>query len=91
LAILPTGLWCKRSYTLHVLDLLCLTSITIVQYIGSVEEAEWAIEVLKQKNVPIAVTLSISPLGDFNNVPVEECGRRLAQAGRFTRSWVHFL
>ena len=52
------------------------------QYISSVEEAVWAVEVLKQKNLPIAVTLSISHLGDFNDVTAEECGQRLVEAGK---------
>eukprot|EP00111_Clytia_hemisphaerica_P004838 TCONS_00013908-protein len=55
--------------------------ILIAEYISSVEEAVWAVEVLKQRNLPIAVTLSISHLGDFNDVTPEECGKRLKEAG----------
>lgn len=37
---------------------------------------------MKQRKLPIAVSLSISRLGDFNDVPTEECGKLLLQAGR---------
>ena len=52
------------------------------QYIGCVEEAEWACEEMKKSGIPISITMCIGPLGDFNDVSVEEVGIRLAKAGR---------
>ena len=51
------------------------------QYIGCVEEAEWACEEMKKSGIPISISMCIGPLGDFNDVPVEEVGVRLAKAG----------
>jgi len=53
----------------------------IAEYIGTVEEAEWLVEVMKTSGLPVAITLCIGPLGDFNNVPVSECAVRLAKSG----------
>lgn len=55
---------------------------------SAVEEAEWAVEVLKQVNTPIAATISIGPHGDANGVSVEECAVRLAKAGKNTQKWI---
>ncbi|KAL9986130.1 hypothetical protein ACROYT_G000217 [Oculina patagonica] len=46
-----------------------------------VEEAEWAIEVMKATGLPIAMSLSICLAGDFEGVPVEECAVRIAKVG----------
>ena len=48
---------------------------------SSVEEAEWAIEVMKRLNKPIASTLCIDKQGDQNGVSLQECAVRLAKAG----------
>ena len=37
---------------------------------------------MKKSGIPISITMCIGPLGDFNDVPVEEVGIRLAKAGR---------
>lgn len=55
--------------------------LVMAEYIGYVEEAEWAIEVMKKTNLPVAITMCIGPLGDFKNVSVEECAVRMAKAG----------
>lgn len=49
------------------------------------EEAEWAIEVLKQLNAPIAATLCIGHHGDTNDVSVGQCAVRLTKAGTVKR------
>ena len=53
------------------------------QYIGCVEEGEWAVEVMKKVGIPVAITMCIGPLGDFKNVSVEDVAVRLAKAGNY--------
>ena len=53
------------------------------QYIGCVEEGEWAAEVMKKVGIPVAITMCIGPLGDFKNVSVEDVAVRLAKAGNY--------
>ena len=47
-----------------------------------VEEAEWAIEVMKATGLPVAMCLNICSAGDFEGVSVEECAVRIAKAGK---------
>ena len=51
------------------------------QYFEHVEEAEWAVQVLKTTGKPVAVTLCIGPEGDLNGVSPGDCAVRLVQAG----------
>lgn len=51
------------------------------QFFANVEEAEWAVEVMKSTGKPTAVTLCIGPDGDSCDVPPGECAIRLARAG----------
>ena len=51
------------------------------QFFANVEEAEWAVEVMKSTGKPTAVTLCIGPDGDSCDVPAGECAVRLARAG----------
>ena len=37
---------------------------------------------MKKSGIPISISMCIGPLGDFNDVPVEEVGVRLAKAGK---------
>ncbi|KAM6965336.1 betaine--homocysteine S-methyltransferase 1-like [Aplochiton taeniatus] len=53
----------------------------IVEYFRHVEEAVWAVEVLKTSGKPIAATLCISPEGDLHRVPPGECAVKLVRAG----------
>ncbi|KAK3722802.1 hypothetical protein QZH41_020010, partial [Actinostola sp. cb2023] len=46
-----------------------------------VEEAEWAIEVMKGTGKPVVCCLTISASGDLNGVSVKECTVRIAKAG----------
>ena len=46
-----------------------------------VEEAEWAIEVMKATGKPVVMCLNICSAGDFEGVSVEECAVRIAKAG----------
>ena len=45
------------------------------------EEAVWAVEVLKTTGKPVAITLGVGPKGDNAGVPTGECAVRLAKAG----------
>uniref|UniRef100_A0A3Q2XVB3 Betaine-homocysteine methyltransferase n=1 Tax=Hippocampus comes TaxID=109280 RepID=A0A3Q2XVB3_HIPCM len=53
----------------------------IAEYFEHVEEAEWAVEVLKSTGKPVAATLCIGPEGDLNGVSPGECAVRLVRAG----------
>ena len=58
-----------------------------------VEEAEWAIEVMKATGLPVAMCLNICAAGDFEGVSVEDCAVRIAKAGKrwnfsFFFSWL---
>jgi len=53
----------------------------LAEFIGYVEEAEWAIEVLKTSGMPVACTLRIGPMGDLAGVSPGECAVRMARAG----------
>ncbi|XP_078381092.1 S-methylmethionine--homocysteine S-methyltransferase BHMT2-like [Oculina patagonica] len=55
--------------------------LIIAEFFSKVEEAEWAVEVIKSTNNTAAITMCIGPLGDSNNVPPGECAVRLAKAG----------
>ena len=52
-----------------------------MQFFASVEEAVWAIEVLRDVGVPIACTLRMGPTGDQQDVSPAECAIRMARAG----------
>jgi betaine-homocysteine S-methyltransferase len=51
------------------------------EYFEHVEEAEWAVEVMKKSGKPVALTLCIGCEGDMHGVPAGECAVRLAKAG----------
>ncbi|KAG8010525.1 Betaine--homocysteine S-methyltransferase 1 [Nibea albiflora] len=53
----------------------------IAEYFEHVEEAEWAVQVLKTTGKPVAATLCIGPEGDLNGVSPGECAVRLVKAG----------
>ncbi|XP_054908432.1 betaine--homocysteine S-methyltransferase 1 [Poeciliopsis prolifica] len=53
----------------------------IAEYFEHVEEAEWAVQVLKTSGKPVAATLCIGPEGDLNGVSPGECGVKLVKAG----------
>ncbi|KAJ7373207.1 hypothetical protein OS493_014355 [Desmophyllum pertusum] len=55
--------------------------IIIAEFFGYVEEAEWAVEVIKSTGKPTAIAMCIGPQGDRKNVPPGECAVRLARAG----------
>lgn len=45
------------------------------------EEAEWAVQVLKTTGKPVAATLCIGPGGDLNGVSPGDCAVKLVRAG----------
>ena len=47
----------------------------------AVDEAEWAIEVMKATGKPVAATVTITVDKDLNGVSTEECALRLARSG----------
>uniref|UniRef100_A0A2K6GVF6 Betaine--homocysteine S-methyltransferase 2 n=1 Tax=Propithecus coquereli TaxID=379532 RepID=A0A2K6GVF6_PROCO len=51
------------------------------KYFEYVEEAVWAVEVLKESGKPVAATMCIGPAGDMHGVTPGECAVRLAKAG----------
>ncbi|XP_076615066.1 betaine--homocysteine S-methyltransferase 1 [Chaetodon auriga] len=53
----------------------------IAEYFEHVEEAEWAVQVLKTTKMPVAATLCIGPEGDLNGVSPGDCAVRLVKAG----------
>ncbi|XP_077417094.1 betaine--homocysteine S-methyltransferase 1-like [Vanacampus margaritifer] len=53
----------------------------IVEYFEHVEEAVWAVEVLKTSGKPVAATLCMGPEGDPHGVSPGECAVRLVKAG----------
>ncbi|XP_033115892.1 betaine--homocysteine S-methyltransferase 1-like isoform X2 [Anneissia japonica] len=53
----------------------------LAEFFAHIEEAEWALEVMKEMTVPLACTLRIGPVGDSAGVSVEECTLRMAKAG----------
>ncbi|XP_029299891.1 betaine--homocysteine S-methyltransferase 1 [Cottoperca gobio] len=53
----------------------------IAEYFEHVEEAEWAIQVLKTTGKPVAATMCIGPEGDLNGVSPGDCAVRLVKAG----------
>ncbi|XP_053505678.1 betaine--homocysteine S-methyltransferase 1 isoform X2 [Ictalurus furcatus] len=53
----------------------------IAEYFEHVEEAEWAVHVLKETGKPVAASLCIGPMGDMHGVTPGECAIRLVKAG----------
>uniref|UniRef100_A0A3Q3GQE6 Betaine-homocysteine methyltransferase n=1 Tax=Kryptolebias marmoratus TaxID=37003 RepID=A0A3Q3GQE6_KRYMA len=53
----------------------------IAEYFEHVEEAEWAVQVLKTTGKPVAATLCIGPEGDLNGVSPGDCAVKLVKAG----------
>jgi len=53
----------------------------IAEYFEHVEEAVWAVEVLKATGKPVAACLCIGPEGDMHGVSAAECAVRLVKAG----------
>lgn len=55
----------------------------MLQYFEHVEEAEWAVQVLKATGKPVAASLCIGPMGDMHGVSPGECAVRLVKAGAY--------
>ncbi|XP_069794413.1 betaine--homocysteine S-methyltransferase 1 isoform X2 [Narcine bancroftii] len=52
----------------------------LAEYFEHVEEAEWAVHVLKESGKPVGVTLCIGPEGDLTGVSAGDCAVRLVKA-----------
>ncbi|TSK72156.1 Betaine--homocysteine S-methyltransferase 1 [Bagarius yarrelli] len=53
----------------------------IAEYFEHVEEAVWAVQVLKATGKPVAASLCIGPMGDMHGVSPGECAVKLVKAG----------
>jgi len=53
----------------------------IAEYYEHVEEMEWAIEVAKEYNIPVAAFMCINKHGDLHGTGAGECAKRMAGAG----------
>lgn len=53
----------------------------IAEYYEHVEEAVWAVEVLKESKVPVCASLCINKEGDLHGVSPGDCAVKLVQAG----------
>ncbi|XP_041042322.1 betaine--homocysteine S-methyltransferase 1 [Carcharodon carcharias] len=53
----------------------------LAEYFEHVEEAEWAVEVLKESGKPVGATMCIGPEGDLTGVSAGDCAVRLVKAG----------
>jgi len=53
----------------------------LCEYYEHIEEMEWAIEVCKETNLPIAASMCIGPEGDLHGITAAECAVRMAKAG----------
>lgn len=56
--------------------------VCVLQYFEHVEEAEWAVQVLKTSGLPVAASLCIGPDGDLNKVSPGDCAVKLIKAGK---------
>jgi len=64
---------------------MCVVSPPL-QYFEHVEEAEWAVQVLKASGKPVAACMCIGPDGDMHGVSTGECAVRLVKAGEYILS-----
>ncbi|KAJ3604173.1 hypothetical protein NHX12_028914 [Muraenolepis orangiensis] len=53
----------------------------IAEYFEHVEEAEWAVQALKETGKPVAASMCIGPDGDMHGVSPGDCAVRLVKAG----------
>ena len=58
-----------------------VTHHDLKQYYEHIEEMEWAIEVCKEFDKPVAASMCIGPEGDLHGVSAGECAVRMAKAG----------
>lgn len=67
------------TFVMYFIPILCCFHPS--QYFEHVEEAEWAVQVLKGTGKAVAASLCIGPEGDLNGVSPGDCAVRLVQAG----------
>jgi len=56
-------------------------TVLFLQYFEHVEEAAWAVEVMKTSGKPVAASMCIGPEGDMHGVSPGDCAVRLVEAG----------
>ena len=57
------------------------SDFSVAQYFEHIEEMEWAIEVAKETNKPVAASMCIGVDGDLHGISTGECAVRMAKAG----------
>ena len=72
-----------NKYAIKISQEITYSSSFILQFFDYVEEAEWAIEVCTEFDLPIAATMAIGPQGDWGNVSAGDCAGR-----RFNRTFL---
>uniref|UniRef100_A0A3Q2CUD6 Betaine--homocysteine S-methyltransferase 1-like n=1 Tax=Cyprinodon variegatus TaxID=28743 RepID=A0A3Q2CUD6_CYPVA len=79
----PSYLSCKSEPEVKAIfkKQLDVVLFMCLQYFEHVEEAEWAVQVLKTSGKPVAASLCIGPEGDMHGVSPAECAVRLVKAG----------
>ena len=55
------------------------------------EEAEWAIEVMKATGKPVAMCITVCTAGDVEGVPIDECAVRIAKAGTWNSFQIYIM
>lgn len=96
LKTITSGLWisCFVLYKVHSIFsgyFSWLDVCVVLQYFEHVEEAEWAVQVLKTTGKPVAASLCIGPDGDLNRVSPGDCAVRLVNAGTTTSHFTFLL
>ena len=64
-------------------------SPSYLQYFEHVEEAEWAVQTLKETGKPVAACMCIGPDGDMHGVTPGDCAIRLVKAGGYKTGYSH--
>ncbi|KAJ3605637.1 hypothetical protein NHX12_027682 [Muraenolepis orangiensis] len=77
----PSYLSCKSEAEVKAIFMKQIEVFVQKNYFEHVEEAEWAVQVLKTTGKPVAATLCIGPEGDLNGVSPGDCALRLVKAG----------
>ena len=62
--------------------------LALHKFFANVEEAEWAIEIMKELQKPIACTMRICPAGDHDGISPQDCAVRMAEAGKLTTNMI---
>ena len=74
--------WGNAALNISISSTVLTNNVTFCfQYYEHVEEAIWAVEILKQSGLPVCASLCINKEGDLHGVSPGDCAVRLAEAG----------